>query len=86
MVVVDHSKLQCTVIVMVSSGPNSYSSEDGYIMISFIYNYIDDERIVYDRDINTRRREGVLFKAHRKEHYKVRQDPLVRAIDAWSSL
>ena len=55
-------------------------------MISFIYNYIDDERIVYVRDINTWRREGVLLKAHRKEHYKVRQDPLVRVIDARSSL
>ena len=38
------------------------------------------------RDINTRRREGILFKTHRKEQYKVRQDPLVRAMDAWNSL
>ena len=55
-------------------------------MLSFIYNYIGDDRLVDIRDINTRRREGILFKTHRKEHYKVRQDPLVRAMDAWNSL
>ena len=42
--------------------------------------------LVLIRDINTRRREGILFKTYRKEHYKVRQDPLVRAMDAWNSL
>ena len=55
-------------------------------MLSFIYNYIDDIRYVDVRDINTRRREGVLFVIQRCEHYKVRQDPLVRAMETWNSL
>ena len=45
-------------------------------MITFIYNYIDDIRFVDVRDINTRRREGILFNVQRYEHYKARQDPL----------
>ena len=30
-------------------------------MLSFVYNYVEDERFVDLRDINTRRREGILF-------------------------
>ena len=55
-------------------------------MLSFIYNYIDDDNLIDVRDINTRRRDGILFKTQRYEHYKVRQDPLVRAMEAWNSL
>ena len=55
-------------------------------MLSYIYSYIDDDGLVDVRDINTRRREGILFKIYKKEHYKVRQDPLLRAMEAWNSL
>ena len=55
-------------------------------MLSFIYNYIDDVRFVDVRDINTRRREGILFNVQKYEHYKARQDPLMRAMEAWNSL
>ena len=55
-------------------------------MLSFIYNYIDDDSLIDARDINTRRREGILFNTQRIEHYKARQDPLVRAMEAWNSL
>ena len=47
---------------------------------------IDDIRFVDVRDINTRRREGILFNVQRCEHYKARQDPLMRAMEAWNSL
>ena len=55
-------------------------------MLSYIYSYIDDDGLVDVRDINTRRREGIIFKIYKKEHYKVRQDPLLRAMEAWNSL
>ena len=55
-------------------------------MLLFIYNYIDDDRFIDVRDINTRRREGTLFTVQNVEHYKVRQDPLGRAISAWNLL
>ena len=55
-------------------------------MLLFIYNYIDDDRFIDVRDINTRRREGTLFTVQKVEHYKVRQDPLGRAISAWNLL
>ena len=55
-------------------------------MLSFIYNHIDNDRCVDVKDINTRRREDILFTVQRNEYYKVRQDPLRRAMDAWNSL
>ena len=33
-----------------------------------------------------RRHDGILFKAIPAEHYKVKQDPLYRAIQVWNSL
>ena len=55
-------------------------------MLSFIYNYVDDPKLIDARDINTRRREGIFFRALKADHYKVRQDPLWRAIEGWNKL
>ena len=57
-----------------------------YIKLSFVYNYVDDPELIDVRDINTRRREGILFKTLRTDHYKVKQDPLWRAIEGWNEL
>ena len=55
-------------------------------MIVFIYNYIRDENMVDEREIHTRRHDGILFKTFPIEHYKVRQDPIVKATLAWNAL
>ena len=55
-------------------------------MIVFIYNYIRDENMVDGREIHTRRHDGILFKTFTIEHYKVRQDPIVKATLAWNAL
>ena len=54
-------------------------------MLTFMYNYVDDMRLLDIRDINTRRREGILFKIYKIDHYKARQDPLLRAMEAWNN-
>ena len=56
-------------------------------MLSFVYNYINDNRFLDHRNINTRRREGILFDVYYKvDHYKARNDPLLRAMESWNSL
>ena len=55
-------------------------------MLSFIYNYVDDERYINVRDINMRRREGMIFNLYKHVHYKSRQDPLMKAMEAWNYL
>ena len=55
-------------------------------MISFIYNYTGNQDLLDVRDINTRRRDGILFAIDIVENYKARQDPLYRAMNAWNSL
>ena len=57
-------------------------------MISFIFNYTDKYELLDDRDINTRRRDGILFTVEgmNNYNYKARQDPMYRAMTAWNSL
>ena len=55
-------------------------------MISFIYNYINDEQLLDVREINIRRRDGILFIIDLMENYKGRQDPMYRAMNAWNNL
>ena len=57
-------------------------------MISFIFNYIDKHEFLDVRDINTRRRDGILFNVEGMDNlnYKARQDPMYRAMMAWNSL
>ena len=55
-------------------------------MISFIFNYTSKQELLYIRDINTRRRDGILFSIDVMENYKARQDPMYRAMNAWNSL
>ena len=55
-------------------------------MISFIYNYKENRELIDIRDINTRRRDGILFDIEGMENYKARQDPMYRAMIAWNSL
>ena len=38
------------------------------------------------RDINTRRRDGLLFTIEGMENYRARQDPMYRAMIAWNLL
>ena len=45
-------------------------------MLSFIYNYRMDQSMLDNREIQTRRHDGILFKEIPLEHYKVKQDPL----------
>ena len=53
-------------------------------MLAFMYNYITDPRLIDVRDINTRRRDGILFKVPICDHYKARLDPLWQAMDMWN--
>ena len=55
-------------------------------MLSFVYNYVEDKRFVDLRDINMRKREGILFNVYKLDHFKRRQDPFLRAIKAWNDL
>ena len=55
-------------------------------MLLFIFNYKDNLAMLDIRDINTRRRDGVLFAIEVMDHYKARQDPLTRAMNSWNSL
>ena len=55
-------------------------------MILYIYNYINKPDLLDRREINTRRRDGILFAVDVFENYKARQDPLYRAMIAWNSL
>ena len=57
-------------------------------MISFIFNYTDKYELLDVRDINTRRRDGILFSVESMNdyNYKARQDPMYRAMMAWNSL
>ena len=55
-------------------------------MMSFVYNYVNDPKLVDVKNINTRMREGILFRPLRTDHYNVRQDPLWRAIEGWNKL
>ena len=55
-------------------------------MLLFIYNYVTDHNLLDVSDINTRRREGILFKIPVYDHYKCRQDPFVKAMNVWNEL
>ena len=55
-------------------------------MLSFIFNYRLEPAMLDDREIRTRRHDGILFKEIPKEHYKVQQDPLYRSVKAWNEL
>ena len=55
-------------------------------MLLFIYNYKDRQAFLDLRDINTRRRNGILFSINEIYHYKTRQDPMFRAMKMWNSL
>ena len=55
-------------------------------MLLFIYNYKDRQPFLDLRDINTRRRNGILFSINEIDHYKTRQDPMLRAMKMWNSL
>ena len=55
-------------------------------MISFIFNYTGNQELLDVRDINTRRRNGLLFAIEEMEYYKARQDPMYRAMMAWNTL
>ena len=55
--------------------------------VSTNVNYRNDILLLLDdRDIQTRRHDGIPFKVIPAEHYKVKQDPLYRAIKAWNNL
>ena len=53
---------------------------------SFIYNYRDKQELLDIRDINTRRRDGILFAIDGIYNYRARQDPMYRAMTAWNAL
>ena len=55
-------------------------------MLLYVYNHITDEDLLDVRDINTRRREGILFHLPIQGHYKSRQDPLIKAMTVWNNL
>ena len=55
-------------------------------MLAFIFNYTKEPLLLDDREIRTRRHDGVLFKSMPVEHYKVKQDPMCRATSAWNEL
>ena len=55
-------------------------------IILYIYNYRENQDLLDVRDINTRRRDGILFKVVGLENYKARQDPMYRAMSAWNAL
>ena len=53
---------------------------------SFMYNYTDKQELLDIRDINTRRRDGILFAIDGTYNYRARQDPIYRAMTAWNAL
>ena len=55
-------------------------------MISFIYNYTEKQELLDIRDINTRRRNGILFAIDGTHNFRARQDPMYRAMTAWNAL
>ena len=55
-------------------------------MISFIYNYTEKQELSDIRDINTRRRNGILFAIDATHNFRARQDPMYRAMTAWNAL
>ena len=55
-------------------------------MLSYIHNYRYDQTLVDDREIQTRRHDGILFNVIPTDHPKVKQDPLFRATRAWNNL
>ena len=55
-------------------------------MLSFIFNFKNDDSYIDNRDIRTRQREGVVFKVNRIEHFRARQNPMYRAVLAWNDL
>ena len=55
-------------------------------MVLFVYNYINNQMLMDVRDINTRRRDGILFIVTKMDHFKAKQDPMTRAMNAWNSL
>ena len=54
--------------------------------ILFIYNYINDQQLLDVREINTRRRDGILFTIDVMENYKGRQEPMYQAMNALNNL
>ena len=55
-------------------------------MTLFMYNYTSRLDMLDRRDINTRRRDGILFIINDFENYRSRQDPMYRAMNAWNCL
>ena len=55
-------------------------------MLTYIFNYKDHEDLLDNRDLPTRRHDGLLFKEMNIVHHKARQNPLHRAILGWNSL
>ena len=55
-------------------------------MLSFVFNYRRDSRILDVRELPTRRHDGILFREIHVIHHKVKQDPLYRSILAWNVL
>ena len=55
-------------------------------MVLFVYNYINNQMLIDVRDINTRRRDGILFIVTKMDHFKAKQDAMTRAMNAWNSL
>ena len=55
-------------------------------MLSFIYNYRSEQEFMDNRNIHTRRHDGILFKIIPTDHFKIKQDPLYRATTAWNEL
>ena len=55
-------------------------------ILSFIFNYRTDQNMLDIREIRTRRHDGVLFKNIPTDHFKVKQDPMYRAITIWNEL
>ena len=58
-------------------------------MTMFIYNYTNKPELLDVRDINTTKRNGILFATNTMEnyhHYKFKQDPMYRAMNEWNSL
>ena len=55
-------------------------------MLTFMFNYRWDKRLLDVRALPTRRHDGVLFNEIILKHPKARQDPLYRAIHVWNKL
>ena len=55
-------------------------------MLLFVYNYTSNQTLLDVRDIHTKRSDGILFVIANMDHFKARQDPMMRAMSAWNSL